>query len=165
MSEKYKLVGCCGIYCGACFAYRRSIAAKAEELKEVLEQEKFRRIATAFDWIGDYKEFSKWLRWLVKLTCNGCQTGGGNPYCSIRRCCKSKGYLSCAECPDMPCKKLEWITRRYKKWNLKNLKFIKSRGYDEWIEEMEREVERGFKTGDVIAAIERPRASPGLGDE
>jgi len=59
MDDK-NLVGCCGIYCGACFAYRGTIRQKATELRDVLNEEKFgRRIATAFDWIEDYSEFSQ----------------------------------------------------------------------------------------------------------
>ncbi|HDM27114.1 MAG TPA: hypothetical protein ENG27_02210 [Candidatus Bathyarchaeota archaeon] len=57
----------------------------------------------------------------------------------------------------MPCKKLEWITRRYKKWNLKNLKRIRKIGYEEWLKEMKKAVEEGFVTGDVIAAIGRKK--------
>ncbi len=55
------LVGCCGIYCGACFIYRGTIRQKAIELREVLNKEKFRKIVTVFDWLGDYSEFSKFL--------------------------------------------------------------------------------------------------------
>jgi len=155
--SEYNLIGCCGIYCGACFAYRREISRKAKELKDLLEREKFRRIAKPFDWIGSYRDFSRWLSWLVRLTCDGCQTGGGNPFCSIRKCCQKKGYTSCADCPEMPCKKLEWITRRYKKWSLKNLKRIREIGYEEWLKEMKKAVEEGFVTGDVIAAIGRKK--------
>jgi hypothetical protein len=145
------LIGCCGIYCGACFAYRRSLSEKAKELRELLEKERFDRIATAFNWVGSYRDFKRWL------TCNGCQTGGGNPFCTIRRCCKRKGLLSCADCPEMPCQKLDWITRRYRKWNYRNLLRIQKIGYGEWLKEMEAEVRKGFITGQVIAGISQQR--------
>ncbi|MHC1564469.1 MAG: DUF3795 domain-containing protein [Candidatus Hecatellaceae archaeon] len=151
------LVGCCGIYCGACFAYRRSLSSEAGKLKELLEKEKFDRIATAFSWVGSYRDFKRWLTWLKRLTCNGCQTGGGNPFCAIRRCCQRKGLLSCADCPEMPCRKLDWITRRYRKWNLKNLERIREAGYQRWLREMRAEVRKGFTTGKVIAGISRKR--------
>jgi len=159
VSSFSKLVGCCGIYCGACFAYRRTLAEKASELKKLLEKENFRRIATAFEWVGSYRDFSRWLSWLVKLVCDGCQTGGGNPFCSIRKCCWRRGYKSCADCPEMPCQKLEWITRRYRRWNLKNLRRIREVGYERWLREMEEDVKRGFTTGQVIAGIKRQRKS------
>ena len=149
------LIGCCGIYCGACFAYRGDLSRKAAELRELLKREKFNKIATAFEWIGSYRDFSRWLSWLVRLKCGGCQTGGGNPFCAIRKCCRSRGYTSCADCPEMPCKKLDWITRRYKKWNLRNLEKIREVGYETWLNEMRKSVDEGFVTGDVIAAIRR----------
>ena len=150
-----RLMGCCGIYCGACFAYRGKVASRAAQLKQELEKERFRRIASAFKWVGDWRQFSRWLYWLTKFKCKGCQTGGGWPWCSIRRCCQRKGYTSCAECELMPCEKLEWITRRYKGWNLRNLKRIRQVGTKQWLKEQAQKVRAGFVAGETIAAIKR----------
>lgn len=147
------LVGCCGIYCGACFACRGEVSERARELREQLKEEKFNKIATAFEWIGDYGEFRKWLSWLVRLKCEGCGAGGGNPFCQIRKCCRKLGFASCAECERMPCKKLEWITRRYRKWNLKNLERIRKVGVERWLSEQAEKVRAGFLTGEVIAPL------------
>lgn len=153
--DGYTLVGCCGIYCGACFAYRGEIPLKARELKELLNKERFHKIAVPFDWVGDYREFRRWLGFLARMKCDGCGAGGGNPFCQIRRCCRKRGYISCAECSEMPCKKLDWITKRYRKWNLKNLYEIRDLGYKSWMERAERDVKRGFTTGKVIIGIKR----------
>ena len=154
------LAGCCGIYCGACFAHRGTISQKATELREVLNKERFgRRIATAFDWIGDYSEFSKVLSRLKNLKCQGCGAGGGNPWCSIRKCCQKKGFTSCAECNEFPCEKLDWITKRYNKWNLRNLERITEVGIEEWLREQEEIVKAGFITGEVIKGIRLPKKS------
>jgi len=151
------LLGCCGIYCGACFAYRGRVSEGAAELRNELKKEKFRRIATAFDWVGDWRQFSRWLYWLMKFKCEGCQTGGGWPWCPVRRCCKKKGFTSCAECEEMPCEKLGWITKRYKGWNLKNLRRIREVGVGRWLKEADAEVRRGFVAGETIAGIKRTK--------
>jgi hypothetical protein len=79
MDDK-NLIGCCGIYCVACFAYQGTIRQKATELGEVLNEEKFgRRIALPFDWTGNYSEFSKVLSHLKSLKCQDCGAGRGNP--------------------------------------------------------------------------------------
>lgn len=149
------LIGCCGIYCGACPFYRSKIPNLAQKLKEEIKREKFDKIAVPFDWVGNYKDFKKWINFLARAECEGCQTGGGNPFCSIRRCCRKKELTSCADCDEMPCKKLEWISERYRNWNLKNLKRIRKIGYKEWLKEMNEKVEGGFVTGVVIKGIGR----------
>lgn len=89
----------------------------------------------------------EWLNFPARSKCEGHQTGGGNPFCSIRKCCQKKGIRSCAECEDFPCKKklLNWISERYRKWNLKNLEVIKEVGYEAWLNEKEKEVKEGSK--------------------
>jgi hypothetical protein len=150
------LVGCCGIYCGACFAYRGTIRQKAVELRDVLNKEKFRKIVTAFGWMGNYSEFSKFLSHLKSLKCEGCGAGGGNPWCNIRKCCQKKVFISCAECSEFSCKKLDWMIRRYNKWNLRNLERIREIGIEKWLKEQEKEVNEGFVTGEVIKGIKPP---------
>lgn len=154
--ENKKLIGCCGIYCGACFAYRGTIRQKAVELRDVLNKEKFRKMVTALGWMGNYSEFSKFLSRLKSLKCEGCGAGGGNPWCAIRKCGQRKGFTSCAECNMFPCEKLGWITKRYNKWNLRNLEKIKEMGIKKWLKEQEELVDKGFTTGEVIKGIKPP---------
>lgn len=82
--------------------------------------------------------------------------GGGNPFCSIRRCCRKKGIESCAECEEFPCKRLEWISKRYRNWNVKNLKRIKEVGYKRWLKEKEEEV-RKLRHGHGHEGMKRER--------
>ncbi len=155
--NKTNLIGCCGIYCGACPFYRSEISDLAKRLKDALNAEKFNRIAVPFEWVGEYREFKKWLNFLARAKCEGCQTGGGNPFCSIRKCCRKKGIISCAECDEFPCDKkfLRWISERYRNWNVKNIERIRDVGYEKWLEEKDKEVSEGFVTGLIIKGIKR----------
>jgi hypothetical protein len=154
---KENLIGCCGIYCGACPFYRGEITELSRRLKEAIKEEKFDKIAIPFEWVGSYREFKKWVNFLARAKCEGCQAGGGNPFCSIRKCCQRKEIKSCAECIDLPCKKLDWTSERYRKWNIKNLKRIKEVGYERWLKEKKVEVKEGFKTGLIIKGIKRDK--------
>ena len=103
-------------------------------------------------------------RWSEGEQCPGCLGGGGNPACAIRTCARSRGFLTCAECESMPCKRdaasenwlqdaaafLELITQRYGDWNIMNLERIQEVGYRRFIDEMQEKVKSGFMTGDVI---------------
>ena len=154
-SNNENLIGCCGIYCGACPFYRSDIPDLAGKLKESLKEEKFDKIVVPFNWVGDYKGFKKWINFLARSKCKGCQKGGGNPFCPIRKCCKKKGIVSCAECEEFPCNKkyFVWLRERYKNWNIRNLQRIREAGYGKWLEEMEKEVKEGFVTGSIIKRI------------
>ena len=153
--QRDQLIGCCGIYCGACPFYRSEIPELARLLRDALKREKFDKIAVPFEWVGSYRDFKKWLIFLSRAKCNGCKAGGGNPFCTIRKCCSKKGIKSCAECEEFPCDKkmLRWLSERYRGWNVKNLERIRSIGYEKWLEEMENKVEEGFVTGDIIRGI------------
>ena len=157
MEDRGNLVGCCGIYCGACPFYRSEIPELAKELKEVLKRERFDKIAVPFDWVGSYRDFKKWVNFLARAKCDGCQAGGGNPFCPVRRCCRRRGFRSCAECSEFPCGKeyLKWLSKRYGNWNVENIKRIREIGYEKWLEEMEEEVRKGFTTGAVVKGIKK----------
>jgi hypothetical protein len=149
------LIGCCGIYCGACPFYRNELPELAKKLKESLRKEKFDKVAVPFDWVGNYREFKKWVSFLARAKCSGCQAGGGNPFCPIRKCCRKKSIKSCVECDKFPCDKkyFVWLSERYRKWNIKNLQRIKEIGYENWLREMEKEVKAGFVTGMIIKGV------------
>jgi len=149
------LIGCCGVYCGACPFYRSEIPKLSKKLKDVLKEEKFNKIAIPFEWVGNYKEFKKWVNFLARTKCEGCQAGGGNPFCNIRKCCQKNGIKSCAECDELPCKKLGWISERYRSWNINNLERIKKIGYEKWLEEKEKEVKEDFRTGMIIKGMRK----------
>jgi hypothetical protein len=157
--DKGSLIGCCGIYCGACPFYRSEIPGLAKRLKDALNAEKFNKIAVPFEWVGEYRDFKRWLNFLARSKCDGCQAGGGNPFCTIRRCCRKRGIVSCAECDEFPCdrKFLKWISERYRNWNVRNIERIREVGYEKWLEEKEKEVGDGFVTGLVMRGIRREK--------
>ena len=113
------------------------------------------------------KAFLKVLKKISKgRKCPGCLGGGGNPVCPIKMCPKEKGFLTCAECDQLPCPAsdvdsanplasapgvLELISTRYSHWNIENLKRIKEIGYRKFIDEMQEKVKKGFLTSDVIS--------------
>lgn len=43
----------------------------------------------------------------LKDTCGGCAKTNGQPFgggCTVAKCCQRKGYGSCTDCSDMPCR-------------------------------------------------------------
>ncbi len=74
--------------------------------------------------------------------CLGCQLGEQHSYCSVWRCAVStRGYLTCAECPEYPCQRLRrtlgegvdsFISHRPATPNLER---IRSAGLDTYLNE------------------------------
>ncbi|MHA1651040.1 MAG: DUF3795 domain-containing protein [Candidatus Helarchaeota archaeon] len=121
----------------------------------------------------DFKDFQRVLRKFVgSPNCLGCGAGAGvAKSCPIAICCEERGYLTCAECPDIQlfhmcrtilekqipsmitdnCTYFRLITRRYMNWNVENLKKIIRKGYKKYIDEMREKVQKGFYAGQVIS--------------
>lgn len=140
------LVGYCGLYCGVCGIYQGKIKHAVENLRKIIGYYGFDKITDELaKWepsFQHYKEFESVLGGLVKIfgECPGCLSGGGDPNCAIRECCKPKGYVTCAECSDMEtCEKLA----RYS-WAKQQLQRIKSLGVDKWAEEMQAKANTGY---------------------
>jgi len=141
-----KLVGYCGLYCGACGIYQGRIKLAVENLRKVIGAYGFDKIAPELaKWdpaFKNYAEFEKVLDGLVRLfgECPGCVAGGGNPDCVLRQCCRQKGYATCAECTEVnSCKELQSVGA-----SLEGLKRIKAVGVDNWAEEMQEKVDAGY---------------------
>ena len=166
-TEETRLIAPCGIYCGACDMMLGKSRSNAQEMCRILKGFNFADVGPFFMGTdqGKVQEFLDILeRWGQGDRCPGCLGGGGNPACPIQICSNEKGYLTCAECDVMPCKRsagnenwfqdaaafLELITRRYNNWNIKNLERIKEIGYRRFIDEMQDKVKAGFMTSDVI---------------
>ena len=166
-TEETHLVAPCGIYCGACDMMLGRSRSQAQEMYRILNGFNFADVGPFFMGIEQEKvvDFLNILeKWSKGDKCPGCLGGGGNPACTIRTCSNEQGYLTCAECGVMPCKRsaenenwfqdaaafLELITRRYANWNLRNLERIKEVGYRQFIDEMQERVKDGFMTSDVI---------------
>ncbi|UCC60152.1 MAG: DUF3795 domain-containing protein [Dehalococcoidia bacterium] len=167
-NEEICLIAPCGIYCGACDMMLGRSRSHAQEMYRILEGFNFADVGPFFMGTEQekVKEFLDVLeRWSQGDKCPGCLGGGGNPACPIQICSSEKGFLTCAECGDMPCKRsaenknwfqdaaafLELITRRYANWNIENLERIKKIGYRRFNDEMQEKVKGGLITSDVIA--------------
>ncbi len=141
-----KLVGYCGLYCGACGIQQGRIKQAAENLRKTIYAYGFNKFAPelakyepAFQ---HYAEFEKVLDGFVKLfgECQGCVDGGGDPSCVVRQCCRQKSYVTCVECTEMDtCEKLLHLVG-----TLENLKRIKVAGVDNWVKEMQKRVNAGY---------------------
>lgn len=140
-------MGYCGLYCGACGIYQGKIKQAVENLQKVIKAYGFDKITPELaKWepaFQHYAEYEKVLEGWVKIfgECPGCISGGGDPNCAVRECCREKAYTTCAECAEMEkCEKLQ----KYGPQVLEGLKKIKAIGLDRWVEEIRQKVEAGY---------------------
>jgi len=167
--EETHLIAPCGIYCGACDIMLGRSRSLAKEMYGIIDGFNFADVGPFFMGMEQEKliDFMKILeQWSKGDKCPGCLGGGGNPACPIKICAAEKGFLTCAECESMPCKRsaddkswfqdaaafLELITTRYARWNIGNLERIREVGYRQFIDGMQQKVKNGFMTGDVISS-------------
>jgi hypothetical protein len=74
-------LGYCGLYCGGCAAYQRTIAGESWEYAP-----------------GSF------------TTCRGCGSGELSPWCGdcdIKVCARERGHRFCLECEAFPCDKMQ----------------------------------------------------------
>lgn len=138
------LAGYCGLYCGACGIYQGRIKHAVGNLRNVIGAYGFDKIHPELaKWepsFEHYPQFEKVMDGLIKLfgECPGCVDGGGDPGCIVRQCCKEKAIAICTDCTKMdPCKKLH-------EQSLKRLQKIRTQGFQNWFEEMQRKVNAGY---------------------
>ena len=132
-----KLVGYCGLYCGACGIHQGRIKQAVENLRKTIYAYGFNKFAPE---LAKYEpafqhcaEFEKVLDGFVK-------TFGECPGCIVRQCCRQKGYAICVECTEMDtCEKLLRLVG-----TLENLKRIKAAGVSSWAKEMQKKVDAGY---------------------
>lgn len=105
-----KEIAFCGLDCEKCVKFKDIFAEKAKEiLKSIKESgldrwQKHEPREEEFN----YEDFKKGLKWFEKhMRCPGCNAGGGNPDCLIKKCCKDKVIKNCSVCSDFPCDKLK----------------------------------------------------------
>ena len=145
MSEQDRnLIAYCGLYCGECFGYKGIVADLARDLRKELRQARFEKTAEVFATIpfSFFKAFQNYpqcyevLGALVKLRCKrACKGGGSNPDCKIRKCCQRKDFEGCWECEEMEtCKKLDSLIPNHGDAHLKNLRKLKKKGVDEFLQ-------------------------------
>lgn len=142
MSEQRNLIAYCGLYCGECFGYKGIVADLARDLRKELRQYRFEKTAeflstlSFFEVFKNYPQCYEVLGALVKLRCKkACKGGGGNPMCKIRKCCQRKGFEGCWECDEFEsCKKLDFLIPAHGDAHIKNLRKLKKKGVDEFLE-------------------------------
>jgi len=140
MSEDKDLIAYCGLYCGECINHKGEIADLARDLRKKLREAKFDRVSRGLS--KYFKEFNKYqecyevLGAMVRLRCkNACRSGGGPPFCKIRKCCQKKGYEGCWECEEFEtCKKLDFLKPIHGDAHIKNLRKIKKQGIVKFLE-------------------------------
>ena len=140
MSEDKDLIACCGLYCGECFGYKQKIADLARDLRKELRQSKFAKTATGlaevpfFKAYQDYPQCYEVLGAMVKLRCLSCWSGGGPPFCKMRKCCQKKGITGCWECADFEtCSNLDFLKANHDDAHLKNLRILSKKGVDAFL--------------------------------
>ena len=121
------LLAPCGLYCGVCAIH---IADRDNNLKF---KEKL---------VDAYKPFSKTAD---DIKCKGCLSKnqedifGYCKICPLRDCVKSKGFESCHQCDDFPCKFIERFPIPVgKKVILRAIPRWKELGTEKWVEEEEK---------------------------
>ena len=136
-----KLIAYCGLYCGDCHGFTGKIPDLARDLRKELRDihyDKFASFISTFSFGKDftnYDECYKVLGAMVKFRCKkGCRNGGGSPFCKIRKCNQKKGFEGCWECSDfLDCKELKFLENVHGDAHIKNLKFIKKKGKNDFV--------------------------------
>jgi len=116
-----KLLGACGLYCGACYHYLASL----EENKHLLEAAKQQR--------GSLEGYS----------CLGCRSDvlyvhPGCSQCEIRACAESRNLTHCGQCTEYPCERIKVFQsdgRLHHRDILVNLAELIQEGPEQWLEE------------------------------
>jgi hypothetical protein len=90
------IISACGVLCSGCGAYRA--AAEGQEYQQ--------EVAAA--WLRIYERAEE----AVNISCGGCLSSDQEVFhtsvrCTARRCCRDKGFRSCAECSKESCDHLE----------------------------------------------------------
>jgi hypothetical protein len=126
------LVAFCGLYCGDCPVYTRTIADRARDLRAVLRQTRFdifaRKIPT--EQYQHYAECYECLGAMTKMRCRQtCRDRSSNAKCKIRKCCLNRGYEGCWECAEFEgCENLAWLKTVHEDSHVKNLRIVARHG-------------------------------------
>ena len=133
-----ELIGYCGLYCGDCFGYKGIIPDLARKLRQELKREKFDIILQGipFKALQDYKQSYAFLGALTRLQCtSGCRSGGGNPFCQVRKCCQKNDIHGCWECGEFEtCGKLDFLKKNHGNAHFRNLRQLKKKGVADFLQ-------------------------------
>ncbi len=178
--EDRGLVSPCGIICLGCDVYQGEGVEAAKKVVDIWEGFNLldtaglvgldtNDIRTTIDTLKNYVE-----RGDAAGKCKGCHSGGGpSEICGIAKCVRSKKFWTCAECEDYdpdsdnPCtskagdstmlplssagEMSKIICKRYRSNTGENLRRCREIGYPEFIAEIRKKVDDGWRTWQVIS--------------
>ena len=139
--EDENLTAFCGLYCGDCHGFIGKIPDLARDLRKELRKmryDKFAEFISTYSFGKDFKNYYecyKVLGAMVKFRCRkGCKSGGGSPFCKIRKCAQKKGIEGCWLCGKFDdCEKLDFLNPVHGDAHRKNLKKIKKLGKEDFV--------------------------------
>jgi len=141
-----RLVTYCGLFCELC-AQRERIPRQADALRQSMAKEGYD------SWGKEIPGFSEFWKFLTNLcepdnSCAGCRQGGGNPFCSIRKCALERKIDICVFCREYPCKRVQALAKGYPTL-IADGERIKEIGIDAWIVEQKERARTGFAYVDI----------------
>ena len=177
--EDRGILGPCGIVCLACDMHKDESLEAAKTLVKIWEGFNLPDVSAVLGLeTREVEDTLNTLHKFIKMKeeegiCPGCFVGAIGPckVCPVVSCAQSKGYWTCAECdeysPDSehPCSATDpeamplesqsaWfsiVCTRYNKNNIENLNRCREIGYPAFIAEIKENVEKGFRTWQVIS--------------
>ena len=135
------LIAYCGLYCADCHGHNGRIPDLARDLRKELRESRYDKFAgfiSTYSFGKDFKNYDecyKVLGAMVKFRCKkGCRSGGGSPFCKIRKCCQKKELEGCWVCEEFEkCEKLDFLNPVHGDAHVKNLRLIKKIGEKEFV--------------------------------
>ena len=139
--EDENLLAYCGLFCGDCHGFSGKIPDLARDLRKELRKiryEKFAKFISTYSFGKDFENYDecyKVLGAMVKFRCRkGCRSGGGSPFCKIRKCAQKKGIEGCWLCSEFEnCEKLDFLNPVHGDAHKKNLRKIMKFGKKEFV--------------------------------
>jgi len=143
LSVAERLSTYCGRYCGDCPVCRHNAATSVAAVRNVVEAVGFKRSVECIGWpmMRDFaahcrahfetevKSFAEIAPTFFPISCRG-----GCVPCEIAKCCKGKGYTTCADCGDLAgCSKIDDIAKKHPESKVRaNLQDIAKQGLKQW---------------------------------
>lgn len=126
----------CGLNCAKCRANFADIKVKIDALNLAFKKVNMEEIVKVIPFMrfkySGYKKFTTFF----SAECPGCRKGGGNPFCSIRKCSQKKSFFTCAEC-DKLCRKFNTLLKIHSDGEIQGtIAEIKRDGIDSYIEKL-----------------------------
>jgi hypothetical protein len=138
--EKKAYTSFCGSYCHTCDWFTGEIRRIFQSALDAVEFYGFKK---PLEGKVDIDNLKLGLNILARSgICPGCKSEAKeNPddRCKIRQCCYLKGYNLCNECSDFPCESLKSNPGVIKFRCIENLKEIKEKGFEIWVEKKWKE--------------------------